>query len=344
MSTPESINPQAFSRLQKKPSATVEELASGIRQGNRSALARGITLVESSKPEDRTTAAALVDLLLPHTGSSIRLGITGIPGVGKSSFIESFGLFLLAEPEQRVAVLAVDPSSARNGGSILGDKTRMEHLSTHPRAFVRPSPSAGSLGGVAAKTRESMLLCEAAGYTHILVETVGVGQSETSVSGMTDLFILLLIAGAGDELQGIKRGIMEMADLLLVNKADGDNVLKAKKTLAELKQAVHFFPETYSGLPASLQLVSALEKSGLEETWGHIDKHLRHATANGSLAEKRMEQNKLWFGETAKALLLDEFYSSEFVRQLYHQLESEVMQQKRSPVSAAHQLLQAAKS
>lgn len=339
MSTPDSINRKAFSRLTRSPWPQMKQLAEQVREGNRGALARAITLVESTLPAHRELAAELTDLILPFTGNSRRIGITGIPGVGKSTFIESFGLFLLSEPENRVAVLAVDPSSSKSGGSILGDKTRMEKLSTHDRAFVRPSPSAGSLGGVAARTRESLLLCEAAGFNYLLVETVGVGQSEVAVSSMTDVFILLMISGAGDDLQGIKRGIMEMADGIFINKADGDNLARARKAMAELKQAVHLFPPTAAGLPTEVHLISALEKTGLEECSAWLERYLNHGTANGSFAGKRREQNGQWLRETLHSRILDDFEHHPAVHTRFLELRQAVMEEKRSPASAVQELI-----
>jgi LAO/AO transport system kinase len=244
---PPSVNPNLSKRfLLTNDILEVETYVDGVLSGNIVALSKAITLIESNLPSHRETAQKIIERCLPHTGKSIRLGITGVPGAGKSTFIESFGMFLTAK-NKKVAVLAIDPSSQRTKGSILGDKTRMEELSNNEKAFIRPSPSAGSLGGVAQKTRESMMLCEAAGFDVVIVETVGVGQSETAVHSMVDFFLLLMIAGAGDELQGIKRGIMEMADALMINKADGDNLKRAQQAQAEYRSALHIFPKPESG-------------------------------------------------------------------------------------------------
>ena len=261
-------NPKKF-RKKKQDTLDISKLANEVRAGNRTSLAKAITLIESSNATHKEHAQKLLQELLPHTGNSIRIGITGVPGAGKSSFIEEFGT-MLCEMGKRVAVLAIDPSSSLSGGSILGDKTRMEELVRQPNAFVRPSPSAGTLGGVHKKTRETMLLCEAAGYDVILIETVGVGQSETYVRGMVDFFLLLVLTGAGDELQGMKKGIMELADGIVVHKADGDNVRPARKTVQEYKQILHFLQPATPGWMSTSLAVSSLEKTGLQETWDMI--------------------------------------------------------------------------
>ncbi|MHA7130238.1 methylmalonyl Co-A mutase-associated GTPase MeaB [Algoriphagus namhaensis] len=287
-----------------KQRLSVEEYEAGVLSGNRSILARAITLVESTRAEDRDLAANLVQNLLPHTGRSTRIGITGVPGVGKSTFIESFGMYLL-EQGKKVAVLAIDPSSQRGKGSILGDKTRMETLAGDKRAFIRPSPSGRSLGGVSAKTREAMLLCEAAGFDTILIETVGVGQSETAVRGMVDFFLLLMLAGAGDELQGIKKGIMEMADALLINKADGDNLRASKQARQHYLQALHLFPPNENGWYPKVELVSSTEKSGLKACWEMIEKYVDHTNRNGFWEKNRSEQRIQWLEENIHSLLGD---------------------------------------
>jgi LAO/AO transport system kinase len=269
-------------------------LAEGILAGNRTHLARGITLMESQAPAHNAAAADLLARCLPHSGGSLRLGITGVPGAGKSTFIESFGLWL-CERGHRLAVLAVDPSSARTGGSILGDKTRMEDLSRHPSAFIRPSPSGTNLGGVAARTREAMLLCEAAGYDILLIETVGVGQSEVTVRSMTDCFILLQIAGAGDELQGIKKGIVELADLILVNKADGDNRSRAERARSEYARVLQYLqPATPDWKPVALA-VSALDGIGLDKVWETLEHFTAGQRAAGHFTARRQVQLRDWF-------------------------------------------------
>ena len=262
-----SINPHFHFRKASEPS--VSELMDGILNQNLNALSKAITLVESGLPHHRRMANELIDGLLPHSGKSQRIGITGVPGVGKSTFIESFGLQLI-ELGHRVAVLAIDPTSSISHGSILGDKTRMNELAAHPKAFIRPTPSGGNLGGVHRKTRESILLCEAFGFDRIVVETVGVGQSETAVHHMTDVFLLLLLSGAGDELQGIKRGIMEMADLLVIHKADGENRSKADRAMAEVKSAIRLFPTPPSGWLPEVQTLSSIEKTGFDALFQNL--------------------------------------------------------------------------
>lgn len=274
----------------------VEELLAGLRAGNRAALGRAITLVESRLPAHEAEAARLLDAVLPFTGRSLRVGITGVPGVGKSSFIEAFGLRQV-EAGRRVAVLAVDPSSSRTGGSILGDKTRMGRLSVHERAFIRPSPTAGTLGGVARRTREAILLCEAAGYDLVLVETVGVGQSELAVAGMTDVFLLLLLAGAGDELQGIKRGVMELADLLVVHKADGENRRAAEVAAQTLRGAVHLLHRSEDGGAPPVLLASSLSGEGLAEVEAALLEIQASHARGGEQARRRARQRLAWFEE-----------------------------------------------
>ena len=277
-----------------KNSLSINEYVEGILQKDISVLSRAITLVESTKPEHQQLANKIIEKILPHTGKSVRIGITGVPGVGKSTFIESFGQLLLKK-NHKVAVLAVDPSSTLSKGSILGDKTRMEILSAQSNVFIRPSPSSGSLGGVERKTRESVLLCEAAGFDYILIETVGVGQSETEVHHLTDFFLLLMLAGAGDELQGIKRGIMEMADGIVITKSDGTNVSKAKTARADYANAIHLFPPTESGWIPEVKTCSSTEHTGIEEVYEMIEKYIRHTKAKNFFVKKREAQNIFWF-------------------------------------------------
>jgi len=272
-------------------------------------LSKAITLIESSNATHKVQAQELLQELLPHTGNSVRIGITGVPGAGKSSFIEAFGT-MLCEMGKKVAVLAIDPSSSLSGGSILGDKTRMEELVKKPNAFVRPSPSAGTLGGVHKKTRETMLVCEAAGYDVILIETVGVGQSETYVRGMVDFFLLLVLTGAGDELQGMKKGIMELADAIVVHKADGDNVRLAKKTVSEYKQILHFLQPATPGWMSTAMPVSSWEKRGLDKVWSTIGEFRQIVEANNYWSIRRQNQTRDWFQSMITDHLIDMFYGN----------------------------------
>jgi len=275
------------------------ELAQQIIEGNRTALGQGITLLESTLPEHEKKAQELLKLCLPHSGKSIRVGVTGVPGVGKSTFIEAFGK-LLTGKGKKIAVLAIDPTSERTHGSILGDKSRMHELAADENAFIRPSPSSGILGGVANKTRESIILCEAAGFDIILIETVGVGQSETTVSNLADFFLLLMLAGAGDELQGIKRGIMELADALIITKSDGDNSIKAKNAAMEYKRALHLFPAKENGWIPQVSTCSALDKTGLDTIWKLIEKHNNQMQASSYFMDNRNRQNNYWLHHIIK--------------------------------------------
>lgn len=317
---------------------SIEEYIEGIKSQNRFVLSRAITLVESELASDNALASELVEALLPLTGNSIRIGITGVPGVGKSTFIEAFGT-LVTSLGKRLAVLAIDPSSQRTGGSIMGDKTRMETLGRNPLAFIRPSPAGGSLGGVSRKTRESMLLCEAAGFEVILIETVGVGQSETAVSNMVDFFLLLMLAGAGDELQGIKKGIMEMADAIVITKADGDNAHKAQLAKAEYQSALHLFPPSETGWQAQVVTCSALENKGLQEIWELIMQYQHLLQANHFFQQKRQVQNVAWMHEVIKQSLEYEFYNHPFIGQVLKEKEQGVKNGKQHAVKAAMELL-----
>lgn len=285
-----------------KARRSLQEYKNGIIAGNRAILAQAITLVESSREDDVELAAQLVQDILPYTGRSLRIGITGVPGVGKSTFIEAFGKEVI-EMGKKLAVLAIDPSSQRGKGSILGDKTRMESLSIDKRAFIRPSPSGTSLGGVSSKTREAMLLCEAAGHEVILIETVGVGQSETAVKGMVDFFLLLMLAGAGDELQGIKKGIMEMADGLVINKADGDNIAQSKLARTNYNQALHLFPPNENGWYPQVLLASSTEKTGLKEVLDMILSFQSKMKLNGHWEETRAKQRLNWLEESVQFMV-----------------------------------------
>ena len=315
-----------------------EAYAEGIKNRNIPILSRAITLVESRKGEDQSLAAELLDLILPFTGNSMRLGISGVPGVGKSTFIESFGLSLTAQ-QYSIAVLTVDPSSRRTGGSILGDKTRMEKLSTDPQAFIRPSAAGTMLGGVGSATREAMLLCEAAGFDIILVETVGVGQSETLVREMVDFFLLLMLAGAGDELQGMKRGIFEMADAIVINKADGENVNAAKKACADYQSALHYMPPAPNGWQPKVMTCSSLEGTGISDVWELIEKYFSHIRHNGWLGSNRKEQSVHWLHQKIDLLIKEKYFNNADFRRALKLAESQVKSQDVSPSSAAQKLI-----
>ncbi len=314
-------------------------LAAEVRGGNRRAMAKAITLVESTRVDHQRQAQELLEHLLPATGSAARVGVTGVPGVGKSTFIEAFGLYLI-EQGKRVAVLAVDPSSARSGGSILGDKTRMSRLSACPEAFIRPSPSAGSLGGVAQRTREGMLVCEAAGYDVVLVETVGVGQSEVTVSSMVDFFLVLMLPGAGDELQGIKKGILELADALAVNKADGDNIPLATRAMAEYRSALRLFRHGSSNWSPPVVSTSALESKGMDEIWNIIVDHRIKLGDSGELMERRRHQQQAWLWSMLEDGLRRHFLARRDVQSLLPEMEAAVGRSNLTPTEAARRLLE----
>ena len=315
-----------------------EEYIDGILRCDRLTLARTITLIESALPAHQTLAQGIVEGLLPHTGKAVRIGITGVPGAGKSTFIESFGCMLTGRGH-RVAVLAVDPSSSRSGGSILGDKTRMEKLATDERAFIRPSPSGGSLGGVGRRTRESMLVCEAAGFDVIIIETVGVGQSETTVASMVDFFLVLLIAGAGDELQGIKKGVLEMADAIVINKADGDNRMRAEIARKEYANALHMLmPASLNWSPPVLTC-SATERTGIDTIWQTIGEHRRKLSTSGEMAEKRRHQALEWLAFLVDDGLRHWFHSSPEVIANLPRLKGEIANGRTTPTAAAATLL-----
>ena len=297
-------------RSRRDKANDLDKLSEAIRQGSISDLSKGITLVESLREEDRASAQQLLAALLPFSGKSIRIGISGVPGAGKSTFIEAFGS-MLCELGRKVAVLAVDPSSEIAKGSIMGDKTRMNDLAANQNAFIRPSPSGGNLGGVARRTRESIYLCEAAGFDTILVETVGVGQNETAVHRMVDLFILIALAGSGDELQGIKRGITELADIILVNKADGDNLQRAKAARQDLIRALHFLPERESKVPVDVFLCSSIEKTGLSEIWKAIEHFEQANRASNFFESRRNKQLVSWLHDTLKEELWDSFFKQD---------------------------------
>ncbi len=314
-------------------------LARGIRGGDRAALARAITLIESRRADHQDAARALVQELLPQTGNGVRVGITGAPGVGKSTTIDTLGSHLTRQGH-KVAVLAVDPSSARSGGSILGDKTRMPRLAVDDNAFVRPSPSSGTLGGVAAKTREAMLLCEAAGYDTVLVETVGTGQSETVVAEMTDFFLVLLLPGAGDELQGLKKGIVELADMLAVNKADGDNLKRAKGAAAEYSAALHILTPRSPQWTPPVVTYSALTGDGVEDIWRNVLAHRERMTASGELAARRREQQVRWMWTMLDERVMARLRSGPAVQAKLKDIESAVAAGRLSPTLAVDQIVE----
>jgi len=335
---PDSVNPAFAASYVRKKTLTVDDYVNGILAGNRMILSRAITLVESSHPDHQATAQAVIERCLPHSGKSVRLGITGVPGAGKSTFIEALGV-MLVKKKHKLAVLAVDPSSERSKGSILGDKTRMEELSGMDDAFIRPSPSAGSLGGVARKTRETIILCEAAGFDITIVETVGVGQSETTVHGMVDFFLLIQLANTGDELQGIKRGIMEMADAIAINKADGDNIPKAKVARTQFSNALHLFPPTESGWVPVVEICSAYTKDGIENIWNIVENYIKHTQSNGYFEHKRSEQSRRILSETIDEALLAHFYHNPEIKQRLKSAIDEVLKGQVSPYIAANRLL-----
>ncbi len=313
------------------------ELYNGIVSFDRSSLSSGITLIESTNPDDRHKANELLQLCLPKSGNSIRIGITGVPGVGKSTFIEAFGKLLVAEGK-KVAVLAIDPSSSVSGGSILGDKTRMNELSTMQEVFIRPSPAGDTLGGVARKTRESILLCEAAGYDVILIETVGVGQSETVVKSMVDFFLLLMLSGAGDELQGIKKGIMEMADALVITKTDGDNVRKSNLAATEYRNAMHLFPPNANGWVPQVFTCSAYENTNIDKVFKVINEFESKVKSNGFFESNRRQQDIKWLRETLKELILNDFFGNSMLLQSLKEIESKVVNGSLTSFQAAEKM------
>lgn len=341
ISPPEIISSSAVNQVQKfrKTQPSPQELINGILSGNIAALSRAITLVESTNEAHLAKANEVINACLPHANKSVRIGITGVPGVGKSTFIEAFGKYLTGLGK-KVAVLAVDPSSTISHGSILGDKTRMEELVKDPNAYIRPSASGETLGGVARKTRETITLCEAAGFDTILIETVGVGQSETAVHSMVDFFLLLKISGAGDELQGIKRGIMEMADAIVINKADGDNIKKAKLAKVEFNRALHLFPAKKSGWTPTTATCSAITHEGIPEVWDTIVKFLKLTKANNYFFEKRKEQNQYWMLETINEQLKTNFYNHPEIQKLLDTTKKAVQNDEISPFAAAQLLLE----
>ena len=337
---PSSVNP--YLKLRKKPKRrqlSAGDYVEGIVKGDITVLSRAVTLVVRVKPEHQELAQEVLEKCLPYTGNSIRVGISGVPGAGKSTSIDVFGLHVLQEYGGKLAVLAIDPSSERSKGSILGDKTRMEKLSVHPDSFIRPSPTAGSLGGVARKTRETIFLCEAAGFDKIFVETVGVGQSETAVHSMVDFFLLIQLAGTGDELQGIKRGIMEMADGIVINKADGNNIEKAKLAATHFRNALHLFPAPESGWTPQVLTYSGFYGIGIKEIWDMIYKYVAFVRANGYFRHRRNEQAKYWMYETINEHLRDSFYQDTEISRMLAEQEADVLSGKVTSFSAARKLL-----
>ena len=340
VSDPETTNTDAISQIKHKRQQTVsvQALVSKILEGNITALSRAITLVESKNQQHLEKANAVIKGCLPYANKSVRIGITGVPGVGKSTFIEAFGKHL-SQLGKKIAVLAIDPSSSITKGSILGDKTRMEDLVKDTNVFIRPSPSGDSLGGVARKTRETIILCEAAGFDTILIETVGVGQSETVVHSMVDFFLLLKLAGAGDELQGIKRGIIEMADAIAINKADSDNIKRAKIAKVEFNRALHMYPQKESGWTPKVQLCSALETSGIDAIWETIEEYVELTTENHYFSIRRQEQNKFWLIQTIKDRLQGEFFNNPEIKKALDQQLELIENNKTTPFVAAEWLL-----
>jgi LAO/AO transport system kinase len=334
------VNPAISTHIKKRqrPELSADQLIEGILGGDPGILGRAITLVESSNSKHQQLAQELIERCLPYSGNSIRIGITGIPGAGKSTFIECLGS-LLALPDNKLAVLAVDPSSGKSGGSILGDKTRMEHLASNRNAFIRPSPSGTTLGGVARKTRESIILCEAAGYQTIFVETVGVGQSETAVHSMTDFFLLLIVPGAGDELQGLKRGIVEMADTILVNKADGNSIDKAMQAKADYSAALHLLPGAASHWEPRVLTCSSKTGEGIPTVWEMIQSYLQQTKKNNYFYRRRKEQSIWWLKETIADSLKHDFYHDSLVKENLNLVKSKLEQNQISPFKAAQELL-----
>ncbi len=335
---PNQVNEDFLKKYKKSKALSIDDYVNGIINGNRTILSKAITLVESSRYDHQEIAQQIIERCLPYAGKSIRLGITGVPGVGKSSVIEALGK-MLTRTGHKVAVLAIDPSSERSKGSILGDKTRMEELSTDVNAFIRPSPTAGSLGGVARKTREIIILCEASGFDIVIVETVGVGQSEVVAHSMVDFFLLLQLANAGDELQGIKRGIMEMADAISINKAEGENKRKAEIAAGQYRNALHLFPTTESGWQPVVFTCSAYSHEGIDNIWETVNEYVIYTKANGYFYKKRNEQNLRILSETIDSHLKENFYTNPNVKELILETRKDILENKVSAYIAAQKLI-----
>ena len=333
------INPYLQRGRFARRQLSVNDYVEGILKGNVTILGQAVTLVESTNPIHQQLAQEVIEKCLPYSGHSIRVGISGVPGAGKSTSIDEFGIHVLKEKGGKLAVLAIDPSSERSKGSILGDKTRMEKLSIHPDSFIRPSPSAGSLGGVARKTRETIILCEAAGFDKIFVETVGVGQSETACHSMVDFFLLIQLAGTGDELQGIKRGIMEMADGIVINKCDGDNVDACHRAATEFRNALHLFPMPESGWLPKVLCYSGFYALGIKEVWDMVYEYIDFVRSNGYFQQRRATQAKYWMYESINEQLLSNFYHHATITELLPQAEEDVLQGRLTSFIAAKRLL-----
>lgn len=336
----EIINPYLNRKRFARKQYSVDEIVEGILKGDVTMLARAVTLVESMIPEHQEKAQQVIERCLPYSGNSIRIGISGVPGAGKSTSIDEFGLHVLQRTGGKLAVLAIDPSSERSKGSILGDKTRMEKLAIHPDAFIRPSPSAGSLGGVARKTRETVILCEAAGFDKIFIETVGVGQSETACHSMVDFFLLIQVAGTGDELQGIKRGIMEISDGIVVNKCDGDNVKRCEMAAQGFRNALHFFPTPESGWLPKVLTYSGFYGYGIKEVWDMVYEYFDFVKQNGYFDYRRHQQNKYWMYETIENALRSQFYNNPTIKDALKVMEQRVQNGEKTSFMAAHDLLE----
>lgn len=334
-----SINPYLLRRRFARRHLTANDYVNGILKGDITVLGQAVTLVESTNHDHQVIAQEVIEKCLPYAGKSVRIGISGVPGAGKSTSIDEFGLHVLKEHGGRLAVLAIDPSSERSKGSILGDKTRMEKLSVHPDSFIRPSPSAGSLGGVARKTRETIILCEAAGFDKIFVETVGVGQSETACHSMVDFFLLIQLAGTGDELQGIKRGIMEMADGIIINKCDGNNVDKCQLAATNFRNALHFFPKPESGWSPQVLTYSGFYGHGIKEVWDMVYAYFDFVKKNGYFDYRRSEQAKYWMRESINEHLLGSFYQNPTIADMLAAAERNVLEGRCTSFVAAKQLL-----